>query len=286
MSETKPPPIIINVEGAVSEAVVFDDPDPSSLELEAQSQPDTSREEVFDFFSSFEKKSDTIIIQSCVPAHGPFDEALTWLETIHEPYCKKWGYDYLANSKLVIQINNDEDRAMFSHAWDKIALVRQALDKGYKYVFWIDHDCVIVDFNTDLRKAFDEEGKEIMMCVHPGFPQGGLPSHFNAGVLAIKNSPRVREFFYNVWSNRYSGPPWFEQDVMNKLFRDFQWMNIVGVMGDRFNSTPNANEVPIDQAVIAAFHGVGTLHDVNTRLDYMKKAAEIRKVEDQIAKVK
>lgn len=272
----KPPPIKITVdEGIESETVIFGEKE-NQLNLRDQ----------FNVIEFPEKTSDTIIIQSCVPTHGPFDEALEWLKPIHGAYCKKWKYDYVANTKPVIEIYNDEDRSKFSHAWDKIVLTVQAIDAGYENIFWIDHDCVIVDFKTDLRSAFDEVGKEIMMCVHPGFPQGGLPSHFNAGVMAVKNSIRTSEFFRQVINNRYSGPPWFEQDVMNALFRDFAWMDIVGVMGDRFNSTPNANQVPIEQAVIAAFHGVGGYHDVNTRLDYMKEAAQIREVEKQMQSVK
>lgn len=274
----KPPPIKIVVdEGIKSEAVIFDEP----VEEEGVKYRDAFNQIPFP-----EKKSNTLIIQSCVPTHGPFDEALDWLKPIHGTYCRKWDYDFVANSQRVIELYEEEDKAKFSHAWDKIILIVQALNAGYEYIFWIDHDCVIVDFKTDLRDAFDDAARDIMMCVHPGFPQGGLPSHFNAGVMAVKNSIRTSEFFRQVINNRYSGPPWFEQDVMNALFRDFAWMDIVGVMGDRFNSTPNANQVPIEQAVIAAFHGVGGYHDVNTRLDYMKEAAQIREVEKQMQSVK
>lgn len=225
------------------------------------------------------KTSDTIIIQSCVPANGlAFDEALEWLKPIHGAYCDKWNYDYLASSELVI----DTDDQLFSFAWNKIPLIAKALELGYEYVIWIDHDCVVVDFNKDLRDAFDEPEAEIMMCVHPGFPQHGLLSHFNAGVLMVKNSERTKEFFKLVWENRYKGPPWFEQDVMNAFFEDFKWMDIVGVMSDRYNSTPNANQVPDDQVIIAAFHGVGSYNDVNTRLGYMKQFAEMRNVQKQI----
>lgn len=275
----KPPPIKIVVdEGIKSEAVIFDEPE---TPVEEPQYRDAFHEIPFP-----EKKSNTLIIQSCVPTHGPFDEALDWLKPIHGTYCRKWGFDYVANSQKVIELYQEEDKAKFSHAWDKIILIDQALEAGYEYIFWIDHDCVIVDFNADLRDAFDDAAKDIMMCVHPGFPQGGLPSHFNAGVMAVRNSERTKEFFQEVINNRYSGPPWFEQDVMNALFRDFKWMDIVGVMGDRYNSTPNANQVPIEQTVIAAFHGVGGYHDVNTRLDYMKQAAEIREVEKQMQGVK
>lgn len=275
---SKPPPIKIVVdEGIKSEAVIFDEP----VEEDGVKYRDAFNQIPFP-----EKKSDTLIIQSCVPTHGPFDEALDWLKPIHGTYCRKWGYDYVANSQPVIELYEEEDKAKFSHAWDKIILIAQALVAEYEYVFWIDHDCVIVDFKSDLRDAFDDAARDIMMCVHPGFPQGGLPSHFNAGVMAVRNTERTREFFQEVINHRYSGPPWFEQDVMNALFRDFAWMDIVGVMGDRFNSTPNANQVPIEQAVIAAFHGVGGYHDVNTRLDYMKEAAQIREVEKQMQSVK
>lgn len=273
----KPEPIKIEVEDIPSEAVIFD-------EKEGQVPMEELRDK-FIWADFPEKESDSIIIQSCVSTHGPFDEALEWLKPIHGAYCERWGYDYLANSKPVIEIYNEEDRKLFSHAWDKIVLLRDAFHfAGYEYAYWIDHDCVIVDFDTDLKSAF-EPGKDIMMCVHPGAPSHGLPSHFNAGVMAVRNTERTRHFIEIVLNNRYSGPPWFEQDVMNGVFTSFDWMDIVGVMDDKFNSTPNANEVPIEQAVIAAFHGMGGYHDVNTRLDMMKEAAKVRKVDKQIEKI-
>jgi len=228
------------------------------------------------------KKSNVVIIQSCVPANGlPFDEALEWLKPIHGVYAEKWGYDYMASSEPVI---NTED-PNFSYAWNKVPLLKQALNVGYEYAIWIDHDCVIVDFDTALVDAFDEEGAEIMMCVHPGFPQQGLYSHFNAGVMMVHNSERTKRFLDLVWERRYHGPVWFEQDVMNELYSDFEWMDIVGVMSDKFNSTPNANQVEDKDVVIAAFHGVGTYNDVNVRLGYMKQFYELREVEKQIAAV-
>jgi hypothetical protein len=227
------------------------------------------------------KTSDTVIIQSCVPKHGNFDDALEWLKPIHGAYSTKWKYDYLASTEPVIETDDEK----FSLAWNKIPLIREAFKKGYEYAIWIDHDCVIVNFQEDLRKAFDEPDAEIMMCVHPGFPQAGLLAHFNAGVLMARNTERTQKFFDLVWENRYSGPPWFEQDVMNRLFCDFDWMNLVGVMSDRYNSTPNANQVPDDQVIIAAFHGVGGYHDVNTRLDYMKQFAAMVDVEKQMKEI-
>jgi hypothetical protein len=228
------------------------------------------------------KTSNTVIIQSFVPYEGkPYDEALEWLKPIHGAYCQKWGYDYLASSEKVVESNNPNARPN----WNRIPLMIQAIESGYEYVIWIDHDCVIVDFDKDLRDAFDEPGADVMMCVHPGFPQAGLFAHFNNGVMMVRSSEKSFKFLQEVWAKRYGGPPWYEQDIMNELLRDFTYMDVVGVMGDRYNSTPNANQVPDDQVVIAAFHGVGTYADVHTRLDYMKQFAELRKVDEQIANI-
>jgi hypothetical protein len=228
------------------------------------------------------KTSNTVIIQSCVPQEGkPYDEALEWLKPIHSAYCKKWKYDYLASSDMVIETEDEN----FSLSWNRIPLIQKAFELGYEYAIWIDHDCVIVDFNTALVDAFDEPSAEIMMCVHPGFPQHGLTAHFNAGVMMAHNSEKTRQFFDLVWENRYQGPPWFEQDLINKFFEDFEWMSLVGVMSDRYNSTPNANQVPDDQVVIAAFHGIGQYQDVSLRLGYMKQFAELRNVQEQIEEI-
>ena len=227
------------------------------------------------------KHSKTIIIQSVVTADDKdFNKALEWLKPIHSAYCDKFAFDYLATTDKIIETSDPN----FSYAWNKIPLIQQAIRSGYEYIWWIDHDCVIVDFSKNINEAFDEPGCEIMMCVHPGIPQYNLPSHFNAGCFAVHGSERTEEFFNRVWQQRYHGPTWYEQDIMNEMFQDFEWMDIVGVMSDRYNSTPNANQVEDKDVIIAAFHGVGSYNNVDARLDYMQQFAKLRNVEGQIRK--
>lgn len=225
--------------------------------------------------------NNAIILQSCINWKAEMVKALDWLEPIHSAYANKWNMDYWANRDIVIETDDPE----YNPAWDRIKLMMDLLDEGkYDYIFWIDHDCVVVDFDTDLRSGLDE-GKDFGLVLHPGIPgHPQLGAHFNMGVMLVRCTERMKEFIYEVWNRRFSGPPWYEQDVVNGLLREFKWMNMFQIADDKFNSTLKVNDSP--EPVIMAFHGHGSHHDVDYRLNLMKQAAEHYKVPAQIEAVK
>jgi hypothetical protein len=226
-------------------------------------------------------KNNALILQSCINWKAEMVKALDWLEPIHSAYAEKWKMDYWANRDIVIETDDPE----YNPAWDRIKLMMDILDEGtYEYMFWIDHDCVIVDFNTDLRSGLDD-GKDFGLVLHPGVPgHPQLGAHFNMGVMLVRCTDRMTKFMHEVWDRRFSGPPWYEQDVVNGLLRDFEWMKMFQIADDKFNSTLQVNDSP--EPVIAAFHGHGSHHDVDYRLNLMKQAAEHYKVPAQIEAVK
>jgi hypothetical protein len=226
-------------------------------------------------------KNNALILQSCINWKAEMVKALDWLEPIHSAYAEKWKMDYWANRDIVIETDDPE----YNPAWDRIKLMMDILDEGtYEYMFWIDHDCVIVDFNTDLRSGLDD-GKDFGLVLHPGVPgHPQLGAHFNMGVMLVRCTDRMTKFMHEVWDRRFSGPPWYEQDVVNGLLRDFEWMKMFQIADDKFNSTLQVNDSP--EPVIAAFHGHGSHHDVDYRLNLMKQAAEHYKVPTQIEAVK
>lgn len=225
--------------------------------------------------------NNALILQSCINWKAEMVKALDWLEPIHQAYADKWGMDYWANREIVIETDDPE----YNPAWDRIKLMMDLLDEGkYEYIFWIDHDCVIVDFDTDLRTGLDE-GKDFGLVLHPGIPgHPQLGAHFNMGVMLVRCTERMNEFIHEVWARRFSGPPWYEQDVVNGLLREFKWMNMFQIADDKWNSTLQVNDSP--NPVIMAFHGHGSHHDVDYRLNLMKQAAEHYKVPAQIEAVK
>jgi len=226
-------------------------------------------------------KNNALILQSCINWKAEMVKALDCLEPIHSAYAEKWNMDYWANRDIVIETDDPD----YNPAWDRIKLMMDILDEGtYEYMFWIDHDCVIVDFNTDLRSGLDD-GKDFGLVLHPGVPgHPQLGAHFNMGVMLVRCTDRMTKFMHEVWDRRFSGPPWYEQDVVNGLLRDFEWMKMFQIADDKFNSTLQVNDSP--EPVIAAFHGHGSHHDVDYRLNLMKQAAEHYKVPAQIEAVK
>lgn len=225
--------------------------------------------------------NNALILQSCINWKAEMVKALDWLEPIHSAYAEKWNMDYWANRDIVIQTDDPD----YNPAWDRIKLMMDLLDEEkYEYIFWIDHDCVIVDFSTDLRSGLEPD-KDLGLVLHPGIPgHPQLGAHFNMGVILLRCTDQTKEFIHEVWDRRFSGPPWYEQDVVNGLLRDFKWMKMFQIADDKFNSTLQVNDSP--EPVIAAFHGHGQHHDVDYRLNLMKQTAEHFEVPRQIETVK
>jgi len=197
-----------------------------------------------------------IVIQCCTPYPGVAMMELT--KERHQQYCEKYDLDfqYFVGKML--------DRPIETGGWDRIALVRRALEKGYEYVAWLDPDTMIYDFETDLRKAF-QVGK-IGACWHR-IPQ---LDHWNTGVFYVHNTQETRDFV-DTWLNTYPAPRdgWLEQGVFNRMAR--QGRTVVTI-SDKWNATLNVNMVP--DAVVLGFHGQGnTEQRIKLMCDTLEKIA-------------
>lgn len=197
---------------------------------------------------------DGIVIQCCTPYPGVAMMELT--KERHEQYCKKYDLDFQ------YFVGNVLDRPIETGGWDRIELVRRALDEGYQYVAWLDPDTMIYDFETDLREAF-QVGK-IGACWHR-IPQ---LDHWNTGVLYFHNTQETRDFV-DKWLNTYPAPRdgWLEQGVFNRMAR--QGRTVV-TLSDKWNATLNVNMVP--DAVVLGFHGQG---NTKQRIKLMQDILEI-----------
>lgn len=170
----------------------------------------------------------------------------------NEDYCKRWGFDYRVEIDPIIP-----EWPIKHGGWAKVELIRQALDKGYMFVVWLDADALIYDTDIDLREGCPVG---IGACWHR-IPQ---LNHWNVGVMLMQNTYEVREFVVN-WLKKYpSADGWFEQGEFNRLGKSSK---VVNTLSDKWNATINVNMVP--DAVIIGFHGQG---DAGQRLDAMKEA--------------
>ena len=141
-----------------------------------------------------------------------------------------------------------------SGAWAKVGLVKEALE-DYEYVFWVDVDAAIMDFDTDLRDAVKDIN--IGGCVHdPAKSQflkdNKIERHINVGVLYFKNTELTKEFV-SAWFDAWPGPPrWADQGVFNALLKEMP--KAVTELDDKWNSTVNVNIV--EKPVVLGWHGI------------------------------
>jgi hypothetical protein len=138
-------------------------------------------------------------------------------------------------------------------AWAKIHLMKMAL-KDYEYIFWVDADAAIMDFETDLRDAVKDI--DIGACVHdpeksPYLKQLGIDKHINVGVMYLRNTDLTNDFI-DKWLASYPGPKrWAEQGAFNELIKTIP---AVSIIDDKWNATVNVNMVK--KPVVMGWHGV------------------------------
>jgi hypothetical protein len=179
-----------------------------------------------------------------------FNNMLRMTYLRHSAYAAAHNMDYYN-----IQGDVFPDMLSEAGAWAKVGLVKEMLDKGYKYVFWIDADAAIMDFTTDLRDAVKD--CDIGACEHdPAKSQylkdNKVDKHINVGVMYFKNTTGTKKFV-DKWLASYPGPVrWADQGAFNALLIEFP--GVVKVIDDKWNATVNVNEC--DKPVILAWHGI------------------------------
>jgi hypothetical protein len=188
--------------------------------------------------------TDGVLIQQ---ASGEWTPMLELTVGRHGDYCARHGLTYWPVLGRV--------QFRRSAHWDKLVLIRHALELGFPTVAWLDSDTLIVRDEADWRGALDPSGGPLGCVWHPAHAETGAPEHWNTGVMFIRNTPRVREFFARVWEQGPLGDhTWHEQARIMALLPEFP--GLVQRLDDRWNSLPLINESP--DPVIKAWHGHGT----------------------------
>jgi len=106
-------------------------------------------------------------------------------------YCEKYGYEY------VLREQNDTN---ISPYWYKVFLVRELLDTNkYEYVFWMDSDTIINNFDIDIGKdILNKYDSDIFVA-----SDNTKYDIVNAGLFVVKNSP-IGKSFINHWISLYN----------------------------------------------------------------------------------
>lgn len=216
-----------------------------------------------------------LIIQACLTTHSygkkNYDagflscnhDMLRLTYPRHSAYARAHQYDYWHVQGSLLP-------DMKGGGYDKIELIRRAMEYGYEYIAWVDADAAIMDFGVDLLDAIPED-KALGACLHDPeksayLKQYNVPQHYNVGVSYYRNTPEAQQFIID-WFATYPGKErWQEQGSYNDLIERPEYAAIFHRCDDKFNATIAVNEV--EKPVVKGWHGV---MPISRRLDMMRK---------------
>lgn len=214
--------------------------------------------------------NNAILIQECwstdawtAPLCGMFYDMLRLTFPRHSAYARAHAIDYWCI------LGDVHEEKMPWGAWDKIHLIKLALQRGYEQVFWLDTDAAIMNMDCDLRDALPAD-KLIGLVEHDPAKSEYLrslnvPLHMNVGVMYLRNDP-LTVAFIDEWLARHPGDPrWQEQGAFNDMAKEEQYAGIIARVDDTWNATVNVNEVTAPN--VMGWHGI---MPVDRRLGMMR----------------
>lgn len=201
--------------------------------------------------------NNAIIIQQCLSTNawtgawsGIFYDQLRLTQPRHMAYARAQHFDYWS-------IFADVHPEMPRGAWPKVWLIKDALERGYEYVAWLDTDAAVMNMDCNLRDALPAD--KFIGCVKHDPERSDylkkleVPPHYNVGVIYVRNSERTREFFES-WLETHPGHPrWMEQGSFNELVVG-QYADLMHQVDDTWNATVNVNMV--NNPNVFGWHGV------------------------------
>ena len=184
-------------------------------------------------------KPKTLLLQH---GRGEHELLMKAVKGNHESYCRSHKIDYIASWECLQWERHP--------IWDKIVLIREALQKYYDLIVWLDSDCLIICPDVDIREALSGD-TWIGMCEHE---RPDLPWHLNAGAIWIRNTKEARSFFEEVWKRDYE-EGWYDQQPINDILQENNFQG-VKILDPVWNSCDAVNPVP--DPIVKAWHNMGT----------------------------
>jgi hypothetical protein len=101
--------------------------------------------------------------------------------------------------------------------WLKIAPIREAIEKSFDWVLWVDADALFLRVDRDIRDEI-RGNVDIRMAWHVPLKEvTDDPPHFNNGVMLIRCCDWARRFFAQVWDTGPVSDHWDEQATIMHL---------------------------------------------------------------------
>ena len=134
-------------------------------------------------------------------ADGPTASILGCSVPTFAEYAKRHGYDL-----VVGQAQDIGDRPPH---WHKIKLLQAALGEA-DTVFWLDADCMICDFSTDIADELaDDDFQGLVM------EQFQWRTNPNNGVWVLRSTDEARQLLDEVWKHgQEDNHPWHDQAAL------------------------------------------------------------------------
>jgi hypothetical protein len=145
-----------------------------------------------------------------------YDDSYTDLGTLTssylEKYCKKHNYKLVKRNEVYLKENRPS-------SWAKIKAIQEEFEKTEDWIFWIDCDAIITNYEINLNNLIDENFDAIFST--DGFYTKG---HFwpSGACFLIKKTNRTLELLDKIWNQPKAiiDHCWWEQMALAKTINE------------------------------------------------------------------
>jgi hypothetical protein len=137
----------------------------------------------------------------------------------HIKYANRYGYSYHI-------LKNDFTNGRHI-VWNKMLIIQKILPI-YDWVFFIDTDCLFINFDIDLKTFIDEKYSIVIgQNKSPDYYRHVNEEHLECGAFFVKNEPISFEILNTVYYNVLEGEDvfWREQHNFELLCKKYSWIN-------------------------------------------------------------
>ncbi len=166
--------------------------------------------------------------------------------------------------------------------WGKIRRIRDVLQSGFDYCFFVDVDAIFVRFDADIRDHITA-GKDLYICWHGpeiSEPFEPVEGHFNTGVMLWRNCAWSIDLLDEVWRQTdFVDHRWMEQAALLNLL-GFRRALELGDDDPATDLMSHIEHLPVDWNVIGC---VVAPDPIIRHFAGKSKAARLRGIDDDQA---
>jgi nucleotide-diphospho-sugar transferase len=140
-------------------------------------------------------------------------------------------------------------------AWGKVHRIREILQSGYDYCFYVDADTIFVRFDSDIRDHI-AAAKDLHLCWHDqdnSESYADIRGHFNTGVMVWRNCTWSIDFLDEIWRQTdFIDHGWWEQGALLHLLG---YRSVLGAAADESDPARAAHvqRLPVDWNVLVGY---------------------------------